>query len=84
MDSASGQLSPSAADSLFTIIVAASPFSLSGDYGHTANSADMVTYTLTVTLPSGTKTIRADDGTMPPPMRRIVEGVHGVISAARQ
>jgi hypothetical protein len=84
LDSASGALSPAATDSLFTIIFAASPYQLKDDYGTTRNSADMVSYSLRFTSDRGVKTIRADDGTMPPQMRRIVEGVHGTISAARQ
>ncbi len=84
LDSASGALSPAAVDSLFSIVFAATPYELANDYGTTPNSADMVSYSLRVTTDQGVKTIRADDGTMPPQMRRIVEGVHGTISAARQ
>jgi hypothetical protein len=84
VDSASGSLTHAASDSLFSIIVAASPGSLRDDYGATPNSADMVTYTLRISTANGVKTIRADDGTMPAPMRQIVEAVHGIIAAARQ
>jgi hypothetical protein len=31
-----------------------------------------------------TKVVRADDGTMPPEMRRIVDALHASISGARQ
>ena len=84
LDSASGTLSAAAADSLFNIVLAQSPFSLQDDYGTTKNAADMMTYTLTVTTAGGVKTIRADDGTMPQPMRRIVESTRDAISAARR
>jgi hypothetical protein len=83
LDTAAGTLSPAATDSLFNIVLAQAS-SLETDYGVTPNGADMITYTLQITKGSTAKTIRADDGTMPPPMRRIVEAVHGIVSAARQ
>jgi hypothetical protein len=43
----------------------------------------MVTYTLRVVFANETKTVRADDGTMPPAMRQIVQAIHGIIAAAR-
>lgn len=84
LDSASGFLSPAATDSLFTIVFAASPYDLKDDYGTTKNSADMIVYSLRITTSEGAKTIRADDGTMPPQMHQVVSAVHGTISAARQ
>jgi hypothetical protein len=83
LDSASGALSPAGADSLFSLVWAASPYSLRDDYGTTANAADMMTYTLTVTFEGSTKTIRADDGTMPKAMRDIVDATRGIVGAAR-
>ena len=83
LDSASGTLSPAAADSLFNIVWAESPSSLRDDYGTTLGAADMMTYTLGVTFEGNTKKVRADDGTMPEPMRRIVDATRGVITAAR-
>jgi len=84
LDSASGTLSAAAADSLFNIVLAQSPFTLKDDYGATKGAADMMTYTVMVTTAAGVKIIRADDGTMPQPMRRIVESTRDVIAAARQ
>jgi len=83
-DSASGSLSAGVTDSLFNIVVAASPFALKDDYGSTHGAADMMDYTIRVTLGGSTKTIRADDGTMPEPLRRIVTVVRESISAARK
>jgi len=84
LDSASGTLSPSAADSLFSVVWAQSPFSLKDDYGDSAGAADMMIYTLRMTFDGTTKTIHADDGTMPPQMRQIVDVLRGTIAAARK
>src|SRR4051812_9781272 len=46
LDSASGTLSASTADSLFTIVLAQDPFSLREDYGATRGGADMMTYVI--------------------------------------
>ena len=83
LDSITGTLSPSATDSLFTVVWAQSPFSLKDDYGITIGGADMITYTLRMTFSGTTKTVRADDGTMPPTMRQIVGVLRGTIAAAR-
>ena len=83
MDSASGTLSPAAADSLFSLVWAESPYGLRDDYGTTSGAADMMTYTLTVTFEGSTKKIRADDGTMPDAMRHIVDATRGIVAAAR-
>jgi hypothetical protein len=84
IDSASGTLSVAATDSLFGMIVAEGLGSLKDDYGTTRNAADMMTYTLRITFNDATKSVRADDGTMPPEMRRILAAVHATISAARK
>ncbi len=83
IDSASGTLSPAAADSLFNLVWSESPYSLRDDYGTTPNAADMMNYTLSVTFDGSTKKIRADDGTMPDAMRRMADAVRGIVSAAR-
>ncbi|HEY6830052.1 MAG TPA: protealysin inhibitor emfourin [Gemmatimonadaceae bacterium] len=80
LDSASGTLSVAAADSLFNVVSRAQPTTLKDDYGTTPNSADMVTYTLRVVLGNETKTVRADDGTMPSAMRNIVDALHRVVA----
>ncbi|HMA24356.1 MAG: protealysin inhibitor emfourin [Gemmatimonas sp.] len=84
LDSATGTLSASAADSLFSLVWAQSPFSLKDDYGTMNVAADAMTYTLRMTFDGTTKTVRADDGTMPPQMRQIVDVLRGTISAARK
>lgn len=83
MDSASGTLSPAAADSLFSLVWAQAPYGLHDDYGTTAGGADMMTYTLSVTFEGNTKKIRADDGTMPEAMRKMVEATRGIVAEAR-
>src|SRR5689334_14062961 len=72
MDSASGALTPAAADSLFSVVWSLAPMNLHDDYGTTRGGADMFAYTLRITFDGTTKTVRADDGTMPDAMRRIV------------
>jgi hypothetical protein len=82
LDSATGKLTPTATDSLFTLIWAQAPMSLADDYGNTRNAADMIGFTLRVTFDGRTKASAADAGTMPPPMERIVDAVHGIVGAA--
>jgi Emfourin len=84
LDSASGTLSASTTDSLFTAILAQSPFSLKDDYGITQGGADMMTYVLQVNGAGHRKTIRADDGTMPEQMRQIVQALRSTIADARK
>jgi hypothetical protein len=43
----------------------------------------MVTYTLRVVFDNTTKTVRADDGTMPAAMRKMVDALHGIVAAGR-
>lgn len=83
MDSASGVLSAAAADSLFSVVWALAPMQLRDDYGTTAGSADMFEYTLRVTFDGTTKTVRADDGTMPSAMRQMLAILGGTIDTAR-
>jgi hypothetical protein len=84
LDSASGTLSAAATDSLFNIVLAQSPSSLKDDYGITQGGADMMTYTLTLAAGGNVKTIRADDGTMPEPMRQIVQALRTTVANARK
>jgi hypothetical protein len=44
----------------------------------------MVTYTLRVVFEKETKTVRADDGTMPSAMHKIVDAIHGIVAGARK
>jgi len=83
IDSVAGTLAASTTDSLFTIVLEAHPFALRDDYGTTANGADMPVYTVRITNGGNVKSIRADEGTMPAPLRRIVDAVRGTIAAAR-
>jgi hypothetical protein len=84
LDTASGTLSAATADSLFRIVLGQRPFSLKDDYGKTPGRGDFFDYTLTVTAGGVVKTIRADDGTMPPQMRRIEQSVRETISPVRR
>jgi hypothetical protein len=84
MDSTSGALSAAASDSLFNIVLEQARQLDRNDYGTTRNGADMMSYTLRITAGSTVRTVTADDGTMPQPMRRIVEAVRGSIAAARR
>ncbi len=82
-DSASGTISTAIVDSVFNAALPAA-LALKDDYGITANAADMMTYTVRVTANGATKTIKADDGSMPPALRQIVLGVRATIDAARK
>jgi hypothetical protein len=84
IDSGAGTLAPNVADSLFSIIAAASPLGLEKDYGRTTGGADMLEYTLRIDYEGETKIVHADDGTMPDSMRRIVDAVRGMLAPARK
>lgn len=83
LDSASGALAAAATDSLFTIALQ-NVAGLKEDYGTPNIALDAGVYTLTISNVSGSKTVVADDVTMPPPMRAIVEALIATISAARK
>ena len=83
LDSASGTLSAAVIDSMFKAAVPAA-FALKDDYGITRNGADMMAYVVRVTAGGSTKTIKADDGSMPPELRQVVSGVRQTIDAARK
>jgi hypothetical protein len=83
LDSASGTLSAAIIDSMFKAALPAA-FALKDDYGITRNGADMMAYVVRVTAGGSTKTIKADDGSMPPELRQIVSGVRQTIDAARK
>jgi hypothetical protein len=84
-DSTSGSLSAAANDALFKTVFAQSPFDFKDDYGTSRGAADMMEYTIRITIGGDAiKTIRADDGTMPEPLRRIVSAVLETVSAARK
>lgn len=82
-DSASGAVAANVADSVFSIVLEKAR-ALDGDYGTTKSAADMMTYTVRVTSGGTTKTLRADDGTMPLAMKQLVAAVRESISAARK
>ena len=82
-DSSSGTISTVIVDSIFNAALPAA-FALKDDYGVTANGADMMSYVVRVSANGTTKTIKADDGSMPPALRQIVTGVRATIDAARK
>ena len=84
LDSASGALAANVTDSLFNIVLEQARLLTKDDYGITGQAADMMVYTLTISANGTVKTVRADDGTMPPPMRQIVSSVRDVIQGARK
>ena len=84
MDSASGVMSAAASDSMFNIVLEQARLLDRTDYGVTKGGADMMSYTLRITASGSTRTITADDGTMPDAMRRIVDVVRTTIAAARR
>ncbi len=55
------------------------------DLGATKNAADMITYVLRVGVNGDARVdVRADDGTMPPAMYRIIQAIHATVAAARK
>jgi len=84
MDSSSGVMSAAASDSLFNIVLEQARVLDKTDYGVTKGGADMMSYTLRITSNGTTRTVTADDGTMPDSMRRIVDVVRTSIAAARR
>jgi hypothetical protein len=74
IDSVAGTLPAATIDSLFNG-VAAQKVNFKDDCGTTNQAADMMTYTVKITSDGATKTIRADDGTMPGPLREVVSAV---------
>lgn len=82
LDSASGTMSAAANDSLFNIVLEQARLLDKTDYGTTKGGADMMSYTLRITSGGSTRTVTADDGTMPDAMRRIVEAVRTSIASA--
>ncbi|MDB4914807.1 MAG: hypothetical protein JWM95_2451 [Gemmatimonadetes bacterium] len=73
LDSVGGMLTSTGADSLFQLVLAQNPLALQEEYGTTKNAADMMSYTLRLTAGGITKSTHADDGTMPPEMRQIIQ-----------
>ncbi len=80
-DSASGVAPANVVDSLFNIVLA-QKYGFKDDYGTTRNGADMMTYTVRISSEGSTKTIHADDGTMPGALRQVVDAVRGTVSPA--
>lgn len=84
MDSTSGAMTAAASDSLFNIALEQARLLDRTDYGVTKGGADMMSYTLRITSGGATRTVTADDGTMPDAMRRIVDALRTSIAAARR
>lgn len=74
IDSTSGIASAAAVDSLFDV-VRAQKIKFQDDYGITRNGADMMDYVVKIQSGGVTKTIHADDGTIPDALRQIVAAV---------
>lgn len=83
MDTASGSLSSARTDSLFAAVLSDAQALPKDDFGTTPNAADMMLYTIRLTLDGRVRTIRGDDGTLPEPARKIMTEVREAISAAR-
>ncbi len=83
IDSASGVAAPAVVDSLFNGVLA-QKFLFQDDYGLTQNAADMMVYTVRITSNGTTKTVRADDGTMPGALHQIVDAVRATAATARK
>lgn len=83
IDTASGTLSPTLADSVFAVVLDQARALSKDDYGATQSGADMMTYTIRVTADGRMKTIRGDDGTLPDPAHRILSTVREAIATAR-
>ena len=82
-DTTDGVLSSATVDSLFNIVIQNARALSKDDYGITRNGADMMAYTLRITADGRTRTIRADDRTLPEPARQILTAIRQTISAAR-
>lgn len=82
-DSASGVLPGPTVDSLFNGVLA-QKIQFKDDYGTTHGAADMMDYTVRITSNGSTKTIRADDGTMPDALRQIIVAVREATAGARK
>ena len=82
-DSASGVAPANAVDSLFNIVLA-QKYGFKDDYGTTRNGADMMAYTVRISSEGSTKTIRADDGTMPGALRQVVDAVRGTVAGVKK
>ena len=85
LDSAQGVLDQATADSLFAAIARDTTGLHAADFGSSKSAADMINYVVRLRSYADVVTdARGDDGTMPPPMHRIVQAVHAAISDARK
>ena len=81
-DSAAGALQPARAASVWSEIEAARTDTMRADYG-IGRGADQMFYEIRIALPSGERVLRADDFSMPPALRKIVERVDAAIREQR-
>ncbi len=82
IDSVAGTLTRAQADALIARIAEADFFNLRDDCGVTANAADLFFYAVTIRRGGDSKTVRADDLSMPQPLARIVADLSRVFDGA--
>lgn len=83
MDSASGTLRAEKVREIADAVEKSGIFGLADDYGRTPNSADMMTYTLSVRANGRAKSVRGDDGTFPQAAREVQALLERAITEAR-
>jgi hypothetical protein len=84
-DTLEGQLTRAQVDALFARAAESEFRALHADYGTTTQGADMMGYTVIIRANDRTRTIRADDGTMPSLLAQWVNDVRGaVVEAVRK
>ena len=84
-DTLTGQLTRAQVDALYARAAEPEFRSLRADYGTTTQGADMMGYTVIIRGNDRTRTIRADDGSMPSLLAQWVNDVRGaVVEAVRK
>jgi hypothetical protein len=78
-----GVLTREAVDALFRRVMQPDFRQLRKDYGTTEYGADMMGYVVTIHANGLTRSISADDGTMPTILAQFIHDVSGVVLAAR-
>jgi hypothetical protein len=84
-DTVTGSISQAQVDALYARAARPEFRALRADYGTTTQGADMMGYTVIIRANGRTRTIRADDGTMPSLLAQWVNDVRGaVVEAVRK
>ena len=81
-DTLTGTLTRAQVDALFARTLEPEFRALRADYGTTTQGADMMGYTVIIHANDRTRTIRADDGTMPSLLAQWVNDVRGAVADA--